>query len=59
MLFNLKEIFLLGLSNYDLKYVEACLRCLRTVFLSPCAPKGYIFEVSIYYCVLDIMVNCI
>lgn len=32
------------LSNYDLKYVEACLRCLRTVFLSPCAPKGYIFE---------------
>ncbi|XP_036368290.1 armadillo repeat-containing protein 8 isoform X7 [Octopus sinensis] len=34
------------LANYDLKYVEACLRCLRTVFLCNSAPKEHIFEDS-------------
>jgi hypothetical protein len=39
-------IILLDLNQNCLRYTEACLRCLRTVFNSSYAPTNIIFQVS-------------
>ncbi|XP_013393679.1 armadillo repeat-containing protein 8 isoform X2 [Lingula anatina] len=37
-------VMLKGLCRPDLKYVEACLRCLRTIFISPLSPIEYVYQ---------------
>lgn len=36
----------LGLLSPDLKFIEACLRCLRTIFISPVTPEDLLYTVS-------------
>lgn len=35
-----------GLLSPDLKFIEACLRCLRTIFISPVTPEDLLYTVS-------------
>ncbi|KAL8588913.1 hypothetical protein ACOMHN_012951 [Nucella lapillus] len=37
-------VLLNGLSNPNLNYLEACLRCLRTIFLASCPPVELIYQ---------------
>ncbi|XP_033728549.1 armadillo repeat-containing protein 8-like isoform X2 [Pecten maximus] len=37
-------VLLKGLSNNNLKFVEACLRCLRTIFLSSNPPVHHVYQ---------------
>ena len=34
------------ITHQDLKYVEACLRCLRTIFTSSVAPTDIVYQVK-------------
>jgi hypothetical protein len=34
----------IGLASEEAKLIEACLRCLRTIFEYPCAPVGLICQ---------------
>lgn len=36
--------FVLGLASENPKLVEGSLRCLRTIFQSPCAPVGLVYQ---------------
>ena len=36
------------ITHQDLKYVEACLRCLRTIFKSNVAPTDIVYQVKYY-----------
>ncbi|KAK3083010.1 hypothetical protein FSP39_011619, partial [Pinctada imbricata] len=38
------SVLLKGLLNSSLPFVEACLRCLRTLFLSPSPPEEHIYQ---------------
>ncbi|XP_002734995.2 armadillo repeat-containing protein 8-like [Saccoglossus kowalevskii] len=37
-------ILLKGLVHSDIKYIEACLRCLRTIFASDVTPSDYLYD---------------
>ncbi|XP_064646417.1 armadillo repeat-containing protein 8-like isoform X2 [Lineus longissimus] len=67
------SVLLKGLSHNNLKYVEACLRCLRTIFLSPSAPVTAIYQdplvipllisiiprsITTQECITSILANC-
>ena len=39
-------VLLRGLSNPCLPHVEACLRCLRTIFMAPNPPVQFIYQVN-------------
>lgn len=39
----------LGLDNQNLLLVEACLRCLRTIYATDIAPVHILYEVIMYF----------
>lgn len=66
-------VLLKGLSNPNLLYVEACLRCLRTIFLSPSPPVSLVYQDTTLFphliniisrsmctkeCIANILANC-
>ncbi|XP_065531193.1 armadillo repeat-containing protein 8 isoform X3 [Lathamus discolor] len=38
-----------GLLSPDLKFIEACLRCLRTIFISPVTPEDLLYTLLPFY----------
>lgn len=67
------SVLLREMNHPNMKYVEACLRCLRTIFMSSVAPIDYIYQdpgcvphmisimcksVCLQECVTTILANC-
>uniref|UniRef100_A0A8C3FPH4 Armadillo repeat-containing protein 8 n=1 Tax=Chrysemys picta bellii TaxID=8478 RepID=A0A8C3FPH4_CHRPI len=46
-----------GLLSPELKFIEACLRCLRTIFTSPVTPEELLYTVSFRQCIFALVYN--